>query len=142
MTTVGPNLGLMDDGRYGEDVYSETLRMYRALDSLVQPRVLSISVVTPPLSPIDGDTYIVPQGASGLWSGKQNQIARWTNRPAAIESKWEFFIPKNGWEFSVDDIDCKVRFTGTDWVGSSVVVSTLPPDNNDGRPDGTVYLQI
>lgn len=142
MLTTGPNLGLIDNGDFGESVYSETLRMYRCIDTLVQPHVKSISAVTPPVSPSEGDAYIIPVGATGSWFGKDTCVARWTARSAAVEPKWEFLTPKTGWEFAVDDIDCKVRFTGELWVGSSIIVSTLPPDNNDGRPDGTVYLQL
>lgn len=142
MLTTGPNLGLLDNGEFGERVYSETLRMYRALDSLVQPRVKSINIQVPPLSPQEGDAYIVPVGASDLWETHIGMVARWTARSAAVESKWEYFAPRAGWEFSVDDIGVKVRFDGTAWVGCGVVVSSALPDDNDGRPDGTIYFQI
>lgn len=142
MLTTGPNLGLIDNGEFGERVYHETLQMYRALDTLVQPRVKSLAQLAPPVSPSEGDAYIVPIGATGEWVGKGGLIARWTARSAAVESKWEYFAPKLGWVFSVDDIECEVKFNGVTWIGSGLVVMTTPPDNNDGRPDGTVYLHV
>ena len=42
MLTTGPNLGLLDNGAFGERVYHETLRLYRALDGLVKARVKSM----------------------------------------------------------------------------------------------------
>lgn len=142
MLTTGPNLGLIDNGEFGERVYRETLQMYRGLDVLVQPRVASMSVSIPPTLPNEGSAYIVPTGATGEWSSKAGLIARWTERSGAVEHKWEYFTPKNGWEFSVDDIGSKVKFDGNAWVGSGFVVSSVAPDNNDGRPDGTMYIQI
>lgn len=142
MSTVGPNLGLLDNGGYGEGVYSETLRLYRALDLLIQPVVKSMSVAVPPTSPDEGDAYIIPSSATGEWSDKVTQIARWTERSVKATPQWEYFTPHQGWTFSVVDIGCDVKFTGSDWMGSGFVVSADPPDDNDGRPDGTVYLQV
>lgn len=116
MSTVGPNLGLLDNGGYGEGVYSETLRLYRALDLLVQAVVISMAETVPPLTPSEGDSYIVPSGAMGEWADKVGQIARWTSRTAAITPQWEYFIPKKMWIFGVDDIDSYVRFDGATWV--------------------------
>jgi len=98
--------------------------------------------MTPPTEPVEGEAYIVPAGATGSWATRGNMIARWTARTAVVEPQWEFHIPRPGWEFSVDDIGVKVRFDGFSWVGCSVVVAASPPDNNDGRPDGTVYFQL
>ena len=142
MSTVGPNLGLLDNGGYGEGVYSETLRLYRALDLLVQAVVISMAETVPPLTPSEGDAYIIPSGAMGEWADKVGQIARWTSRQAVLTPQWEYFIPRHGWKFNVTDIGCEVKFSGSSWSGSGFVVSTTPPDDNDGRPDGTLYFQV
>jgi len=142
MLTTGPNLGLLDNGAFGERVYHETLRLYRALDGLVQAHVKSMSASSPPVSPQEGDSYIVPAGATGDWAASVGKVARWTARDAVVEPKWEYFSPHAGWEFSVDDLDINVRFDGTTWVGCSFVVSDAAPDDGDGRPDGTIYFQV
>lgn len=117
MLTIGPNLGLLDNGDYGEGTYQESLRMYRALDLLVQPHVKRIDLATPPASPAEGDAYIVPSGATGAWAGKVGQVARWTARSALTTPQWEFFVPKKNWMFGVDDTEgLYVRYDGADWV--------------------------
>lgn len=40
--------------------------------------VNSATVMSPPGSPVVGDTYCVPVGATGAWSGLDNQISQWT----------------------------------------------------------------
>ena len=44
---------------------------------------------TPPLSPSKGDRYIIGSGATGVWSGKTNQIAEY-------DSSWEYIVPFQG----------------------------------------------
>lgn len=137
MSSVGPNLGALVDGSYGENVYFETLRLYRTVDCLVQPTAISLTTFDAPSLPNDGDTYIVPELANGEWSSAQNKVARWSSRI----QKWEYFTPQNGWEFYIRDTDSKVRFNGTEWFGCGIVVSNIAPQDSDGRPNGTVYFQ-
>jgi hypothetical protein len=63
----------------------------RALDALVQLAVLGRSGAEPPLDPDEGDRYVVGSAATGLWSGKDNQIAAWQ------DGAWAFFQPLEGW---------------------------------------------
>ena len=116
MLTTGPNLGLLDNGEYGEGTYSEFLRLLRAINLLVQPHVVSNTVAAPPVSPAEGDAYIIPAGATGEWVDKVGQIARWTARSAAITPQWEYFIPKKSWLFGVDSTNTYVRFDGVAWA--------------------------
>lgn len=124
MLTIGPNLELLDGGEYGEGNYHELTRLFRGLDLLVQPHVISDSVDTPPTDPAEGDAYIVPAGATGAWAGHVNEIARWTARSsagpvgtfAAGTPRWEYFIPKINWLFGVDDAEKHVKFDGDAWV--------------------------
>lgn len=125
MLTIGPNLGLIDSGSYGEDHYSELLRFFRSIDLLVQPHVKSATTTTPPTTPADGDAYIIPDGATGEWAGNSGKLARWTAKlpkptpwvdaPAA---QWEFISPKLNWRFAVDDAATAgqvYRYTGATW---------------------------
>jgi len=50
--------------------------------------IISSSVTAPPGSPADLDTYMVPVGATGAWSGKTGNLARWD----ANTNAW-VFIP-------------------------------------------------
>lgn len=133
MLTTGANLGLLDYGKFGEPNYAELLGFFRGVDLLVQPHVKSATTATPPTTPADGDSYIIPTAATGVWAGKAGQVARWTARDAAGVSKWEYFIPKRNWVFGVDDAgtDGKIyRFNGTSWVefaaGGTTTQAALP----------------
>ena len=110
--SVGPNLGLLVHGALGEPHYDELLRQWRALDTLIQCNVISMTLATPPGSPADGDTYIVAASPTGAWAGKATNLARWS----AVLGAWEFFAPKEGWKVYclADDEDHK--FDGTAWV--------------------------
>lgn len=61
--------------------------------------VKSATTTAPPGSPADGDLYIVPSGASGLWSGQTNKLAAWD----AAGSTWVFITPWKGMTRYVDD---------------------------------------
>lgn len=47
-------------------------------------------LTTPPGSPTDGDTYIIPAGATGVWASRDNQIAIYRGPPT---DAWEFYNP-------------------------------------------------
>jgi len=71
----------------------------------VKDRVLT----TPPPSPVDGDRYIIPATATGVWAGKTNQIA------VRVASAWEYYTPKVGWLCYVDDEAVLSAFKTTGW---------------------------
>jgi Protein of unknown function (DUF2793) len=110
-------LGLQE---IAEGVASQAALHNQALRELEarSTRVKSRTTTAPPGSPVEGDSYIVPSGATGVWSGKTNQIAAW------IGGAWNYFVPIEGvggiW---VNDTDVSVTFDGGAWVvsgGSSV----------------------
>ena len=122
--TFGPKLGLLVNGALGEEHYDELMAQWRALDTLIQCNVISMTVATPPASPADGDTYIVAASPTGTWVGKATNLARWS----AVLGAWEFFLPKKGWRmFSYSD-NLNYQFSGTAWVvsgGASGVQSVV-----------------
>lgn len=61
--------------------------------------VLDNTIATPPVSPNDGDSYIIAATATGVWTGLETQIATWNG------SSWVYYIP-------VDD-DTTTVTTGT-----------------------------
>lgn len=83
----------------------------RVLDLLVQLAVSSRQLADPPGMPAQGDRYIVPPGATGVFSGHVGQIALWQ------DSDWQFVTPRPGWQAEVLDEATRVVFDGTDWVG-------------------------
>ena len=60
-----------------------------SLGSFWQP-VTSVSVVNPPANTVLGDAYVIPNGATGAWAGKDQSIAVWSG------SAWRIFDAKDG----------------------------------------------
>ncbi len=60
------------------------------LDSYVQTNLLDRDLTAPPVSPADGDAYIVAPGATSDWSGQDNNIATY------IDGAWRFTAPFQG----------------------------------------------
>lgn len=55
------------------------------VDALLQLRVISVGLNTPPASPAAGDRYIVGTAPTGAWAGQAGKVARW------LEGMWSFF---------------------------------------------------
>ena len=89
-------------------------------------RILSIQMVgvedrtlgTPPTATTPDQYYIVPAGASGVWSGKTNQIAlpNIGSDNAPIAGSWSFFAPFAGLRVYVKDESLDYRYNGSTWV--------------------------
>jgi hypothetical protein len=83
------------------------VKLDRALWSRSNKVVLSRT--TPlPLSPADGDFYIVPSSDLTI----PNQIAFWSDD----EADWLLLIPTEGWVAYVVDANQNVQFDGSSWV--------------------------
>jgi hypothetical protein len=84
-------------------------------------RVLSMTTTTPAVGAAEGDSYIIPAGATGVWSAKTNQMASW------IGGAWSYYTPIEGvggiW---VNDLDTAYSFDGSAWVASGGVGASAP----------------
>jgi len=78
------------------------------MDALAQLRVQS-RIADVPASPVDGQTYIVPVGATGLWAGQDHRVALYLN------GGWEFVDALNGWTAWVIDQAVYLRFVAGVW---------------------------
>jgi hypothetical protein len=88
---------------------------FSVIDSVIQLTVISRTLTTPPGSPSDQDAYIVGAGATGAWSGQDNNIAIFL----ANGSSWFFIEPQTGWQaWSVADTGVYF-FNGTAWVAAT-----------------------
>lgn len=93
----------------------------RALDALVQLAVADRSVSSPPGNPSNGDCYIVHAGATGAWTGRENEVA------ALQDGAWMFYVPQEGWLAWVADEDALVAWDGAGWVSASGGPSSVNP---------------
>lgn len=112
--------------------------IYNAIRGLEwQDSVKSRSVITPPSTPTIGDRYIISSGASGVWSGKTNQIAHYN-------TAWEYYTPQIGWSTFVDAENKNYVFNGTDWVRSGEANQTITAGNGltGGGQGDTVSVAV
>jgi Protein of unknown function (DUF2793) len=84
------------------------------LDALVHLAVLSRAVVIPPATPLEGERYLVPPAATGVWTTQIGKLALW------LEGTWVYATPREGWQLWVSDENLLLTFDGAAWVASSV----------------------
>ncbi len=65
-----------------------------------------------PGSPVYGDRYIIPSGASGAWSGLDDDIAEYT-------TTWGYVTPSAGFSTWVNDISAWYVYDGSNWINFS-----------------------
>jgi len=92
-----------------------------------QNSVLDKDVTDPStLTPSDGDRYIVAVSAIGVWSGKDNQIAQWSDDA----SDWEYTIPTNGYACPVLDESTVYAFTGSVWTTFADYINAIAGESS------------
>jgi Protein of unknown function (DUF2793) len=82
----------------------------RALDAVVQMTVLDRNLAAAPVTPVEGDRYIVAASPTGAWVGQTNNIA------AYQDAAWLFYPPKEGWMTWIADENIAVAFDGAAWT--------------------------
>lgn len=108
------------------------------LDTLVQLSVLDKDLTAPPVSPNEGDSYIVAGGggtASDDWVGWEKRIARY------IDGTWRSYLAGAGdgagWLAWVQDEDAMYRFDGSDWTLAGIE-GPQGPQGPAYQPDAVV----
>ncbi len=92
MASTDPNLGLNYGWTLGESGWDTGMDAnLKRIGAVVGLSVKDRDLTTPPASPANGDRYIVPAAATGVWAGKTNQLA------VRIADTWEYHTPKIGW---------------------------------------------
>jgi hypothetical protein len=91
----------------------------QALDALVQPVVESRFLSVPPAAPLAGESYLVPQAASGAWSGHSDEIATFQS------GAWHFHDPAPGWQLWVKAEQALLVFDGPAWTPLAALGSAL-----------------
>ncbi len=87
------------------------------LDGLSQLVLVSTSTAVPPGLAVDGDCFAVPSGATNTWSGRDGNIAIYSN------GGWIFVPPMAGWRARVKDASATAMYDGTNWIIGAVAVS-------------------
>lgn len=108
----------------------------QALDALVQPLVESRTLAAPPSSPLPGDAYIVPTGASGAWAGHTHQVTAWQS------GAWMFFDPAPGWQVYVKADKALLVFDAGVWTPLAALGAALPKLGINTDADTTNRLAV
>jgi hypothetical protein len=108
----------------------------QALDALVQPAVESLTLVTPPSSPLAGDTYIVPASATGAWSGHTDEVASFQS------GAWLFLDPAPGWQVFCKADTTQYVFDAGAWAPLASLGSALPRLGINATADTTNRLAV
>lgn len=87
------------------------------LDALVHLTVDSRSQTVPPAVPTELSAFIIPPGATGVFSGRTDQIALFE------DSGWIFLTPRPGWQAWVSDESEHHLWTGAEWRRDSPLSS-------------------
>lgn len=127
---VFPGLGLRGGYVLGEDGWDEAMTEdLRKLSAVVHLAVIS-SVASLPVSPSNGDRYILTADDSA--GGSANDVALREN------GEWIFFTPELGWEAYVVSEDQKYRFTDFESGGGWEIVET----GGSGGTDNQTAAQV
>jgi hypothetical protein len=108
----------------------------QALDALVQPIVESRSITAPPTSPVQGEAYLVPSGATGAWSGHANEIV------AFQSGAWQFYDPAEGWQVFVKADGSFRVFVDGSWAVFAALGASLPRLGIQTTADATNRLAV
>lgn len=91
------------------------------VDALCQISLTSSTISVPPVTPSNGDTYVVAAGPTGDWTGQADMIA------VALDNAWIFVTPEEGWLAYDRPTDRLRKYTGAQWedVGATGSFTTV-----------------
>ena len=81
----------------------------KRLGAVVSLSVKDRDLATPPASPANGDRYIVPVSATGVWAGRTAQIA------VRVAAAWAYRAPTIGWTCFIEDARVLSVYEATGW---------------------------
>lgn len=113
MSNLSPSLGLPLVQPSQAQKHVTVNEALTRLDGLVQLRLASVTTTTPP-TPVDGECFAVPAGASGDWAAQTGDIAIATN------GGWSFVTPVAGWRAFVVDQGSEAIFRNGLWITGAV----------------------
>lgn len=79
------------------------------LDGVVQLRLSSVDVISPPPSPIEGAVYAIGATPTEEFANAAGKLALFTN------GGWDFITPATGWQAYLIPTGARLVFDGTNW---------------------------
>lgn len=106
------------------------------LDVLVQASVEASTITVPPGTPLEGEAWIVPGGATGAWAGHGNELVAWQ------AGSWRFYDPAAGWQVFDKASGALKLFSGTAWIAVAATEAGLPQLGINASADGTNRFSV
>jgi hypothetical protein len=111
-----PNLGIAEMTEAQASKYVTFNEFGRDMDTWVHLAVIDKDDTAPPSGPADGDRYIVAAGASGDWTGHEDDIATYEN------TAWVFRTPVVGiMAYALDEGQYYIYLESAGWTAGSAV---------------------
>lgn len=114
--TENLNISFIEQNQAQKEVTAN--EAFLTLDAFINSGAVSLGDNTPPVSPINGDIYVVGSVPTGDWLGHSDDIA-W------FYDTWRFITPNEGATLWVSDEDCYYHFNGTNWENALENMSQL-----------------
>jgi hypothetical protein len=96
--------------------HNEALQL---LDALTHLSVSARNQAGPPPSPTEGQRILVGTGATGVFAGKDLQLATF------VAGAWTFLVPRAGWRAYIEDEALLVFFDGATWRDVGLALRTI-----------------
>lgn len=100
----------------------------RKIDGLFFLTVISLTTTAEPVSPVNGDIYVLPASPTGTnWSGQGGNVAIYD------DSIWTFVTPSTGWMCKLkSNISEFYLYDGSDWVEYQMVPKQVTSTKKEG----------
>lgn len=105
-TTTNLGMTLLEQSQAQKEITIN--QAFGALDAVIGKTVADKDLTAPPATPATGVLYIVAAPATGLWAGKETQLAY-------FDQGWRFIMPQSGLRMWVQDEGLDYRFNGSAW---------------------------
>ena len=92
------------------------------IDAILNTGIIDKDLATPPVSPAEGDVYIVPDTGTGEWTGHTNKIAYYYGG-------WNFITPLDGMTVWINDDGRRYIFLDGSWQVNGII----------NKPDGEYF---
>lgn len=90
-----------------EVTHNESLAI---LDAFCHPVILDLDLTSPPVSPAEGDCYVVASTATGDWTGQDGKLAHY------IDAGWDFYDLPEPFVAYIADEGMWKAWDGTNWT--------------------------
>ncbi len=134
--TNSPNLNLpyIAAGQSQKHVtHNEALRR---LDFLAQIVALSRQMTEPPATPEEGDCYLVPAAATGIWAGHAQELA------CFIDGAWDFCAARPGWRCWLADENLSVFLRDGSWQAETKELQKVELLGVNSNADSTTRFAV